>query len=886
MSHRDLQPHRLSVETETATRETAAANSGGDSTFFDSMLMYGWLANREQEVIRVNKSLHDWMLTNGHNDLAERIHSGAGVPVNDFLCTILRDESGVYEVEIGNIIKTKVEDLIRDVENLESAQTLADPKNFEKPGDETPIGSYLIQKTLQIIESEGTVLAGVRVVKPGAIRMGSNNERDRVDIITVCQIANTDNGWRVIGVQGQLQQAWIRVSAGIQAGTQAGTVGLMGRNMSHNIGSHALFYLEVEEADPERQRFYRYLRERMELLAGFSTGLSLSSTTERLGKVVNNFRVNTALLNRIAKSEDVQKVNIEFRGGSELEVALPAGVLGAQALYTILENNIRDSAKHGRSEGRGGSSLTVFIDVREPEGTDSQGRELKDEFVEVVISDDRGNYADASRQIEDAFGRLRIVDELGQLEPGNWGIKERFISAAILRGIRLQNISVIQGKRRDQPVNFIISSFEPKILRVTNVNGNLGWAFYLMKPKEILLVTDSDAGGYSGITVRSLEWLRENVDEPSEVRHKFVVIRVSSQEELDGLMALEDKLPHRLFVCAPEGAALPADSHFVPVDEESIQPSQLTVTMLYSKWVEWLVRQKRGRLSPHTPFHRRIQSWFSGSEKFIMPETVFGKAKSLKILTYDDAVQTFRWKSSDKEKYRPQRPVVLFDSHGTCKETADGAPDHIKWKDESAALGAAAAHYEPHEHNDPARQLDFAAEGETDSPTFGFECAEAALIRILIVDERLDPVSRSTKESHLYKTTAKWACTRNELFHWKGIDIKGGEYGQTDLPGEETLLGWVEDQGYDFLVLHKGIVDKLIKNSTTATAADTKVLMSVLFDKLKKHVRQLIIHTGRMSWRDLPEGCKFMALSNVDTWLRNNSSKVQIVEDICLLRRV
>jgi len=30
---------------------------------------------------------------------------------------------------------------------------------------------------------------------------------------------------------------------------------------------------------------------------------------------------------------------------------------------------------------------------------------------------------------------------------------------------------------------------------------------------------------------------------------------------------------------------------------------------------------------------------------------------------------------------------------------------------------------------------------------------------------------------------------------------------------------------------------------------------------------------------------KFMSLSNVDTWIKNNCPKMQIVEDLCLLRR-
>ncbi|HEV3470352.1 MAG TPA: hypothetical protein VG148_13585 [Pyrinomonadaceae bacterium] len=895
MTHPDLQPHSLSAQAEAAVRGRPAQPDDPAHAFFDSMVMYGWLADRQQRVTRINKSLRDWMVTNGHGPLAERIEDGVAVPIAEFFGTILRDDPDKRDTTIQEIVESvesKVKEIIEYVEGLDPATAVAEADKVEKSGSEEPIGKYFVQRTVQILEPDRTVLAGLRVVKTGAIRMNSRNERDRVDIITVCQVALEGGRWRVKGLQGQLQQAWIRVRATIEAGTEAGTVGLMGRNMSHNIGSHALFYMEVEEPCEEKQRFYRYLRERMELLAGFSTGLSLSATTESLKKVVGYFTMNTALLERIAKSEGVRSVDVKFRHDGDLEVALPAGVLGAQALYTILENNIRDSAKHGRGQGPARESLTINIDVREPQGQDEDGNDLKDEFIEVVVSDDRGNYAEASRHLDEAFGRLRIADELGKLEPGNWGIKERFISAALLRGIRLQSISVQQDRdKRDHPVNMILSAYKPEILRVTDVDGSLGWAFYMMKPKEILLITGSGGEGYAGITVRDMDWLRRNIEEPSAVRHKFVVVRAASQGEVEDLRRLEDKLPHRLFVSAPEGAALPADSNFVPIEEECLHPSRLSAPLLYSRWVEWLVRQKKQRLKSHAPVLRRLGAWFSGDEKFIMPEVVFAGATRLKILSYDDSSQTFQWEAVEKQQYqRPKRPVVLFDRHGTCKKAAG---DGTSWEADSATLASYAVHYEPHEGEDAARQLDIAAEGQTDSPTFGFECTEAALIKILIVDERLDPVSRSTKEADLYTAhTSGWKCTKNELFHWKGVDIKGGEYGEggesgpKELPDEEVLIGWVDKKGYDFLVLHKGIVDKLIKNAATAAAVDSEKAMRALFARLKEHVRQLVIHTGRMSWKDLPEGCKFMALSNVDTWLRNNYSKVQIIEDICLLRRV
>jgi hypothetical protein len=82
--------------------------------------------------------------------------------------------------------------------------------------------------------------------------------------------------------------------------------------------------------------------------------------------------------------------------------------------------------------------------------------------------------------------------------------------------------------------------------------------------------------------------------------------------------------------------------------------------------------------------------------------------------------------------------------------------------------------------------------------------------------------------------------------------------------------------------LHKGILDKLIKLDRRFTPQDA---MRKLFALLREHVRYIVIHSGRMAAGELPEGVKFMSLSNVDTWLKGNKPKIQIVEDLYMLRR-
>jgi hypothetical protein len=116
------------------------------------------------------------------------------------------------------------------------------------------------------------------------------------------------------------------------------------------------------------------------------------------------------------------------------------------------------------------------------------------------------------------------------------------------------------------------------------------------------------------------------------------------------------------------------------------------------------------------------------------------------------------------------------------------------------------------------------------------------------------------------------------------VDIRGGEYAANEIPAVDELIKWIKEADYDFLVLHKGVVDKLIRDDKDRGESPPKA-MAALFETLQEHVRHIIIHSGRMSASELPSGVKFMSLSNVDTWVKNNSPKLQIVEDLSLLRR-
>jgi hypothetical protein len=851
-----------------------------ESAFFDGMLTFGWLSDRAMRVIEVNDALRGWLTVTKATDLLEKIDQD-GVDVQEFLKRILHDD---HEAVAGKV-KGNLEWITREIEGLNYdlvREGVQRPLVEDKPED-----LYTVQRTIRFVNDK--VLAGVRVVAPGAIRLRSINERDRVDLVSACQVVREDNHWRVVGYQGLLQQAWLRVKANIKAGTQAGTVGLVSRNMSHNIGSHALFYLELDEVDEKKKVFFRYMRERMELLAGFATSMPLSSAPGRLAAVIGEFQKNQALLTRIAKSEQVEEIKVIFED-EDREVALPGGALSAQALYSIFENNIRDSAKHGRTKYSQQTEVHLKIRAREPDKP-----EFREDFIELVVSDNRRNFSDAGERLKRSLDNLRIVDEMGRLEPGDWGIKERFISAALLRGRRLEDIDIQLPGDRERSVKYFIGDYapegEPRILTVKNVDGNIGWVFYLLKPKDILLIGNPkpevkqslEEKFHDVINIQPYSWLQDNITLPSKVRHRFLLVYPENQSQLDDLETQRDRLPYRVIVCLPKDLELNKSSRFASILADDFDLPNLSLDRLYQLWVNWLLDY------PPRTFWQKTFRRMRFTKQPRMPEILIRDA-GLKALVLDEDTGQFHWKLDSNKDYKTDSQVILLDRHGSCvqnKASRKGAHDaRLEWNANGKRFASTITHYEPYMQGDALSryvQLVFDQSNTFDKPldpsTMGFSFLEAGLTKILIVDERLDP---ATEQMTYRPDHAKWECSYKELFQKKGIDIKGLEYASDKIPGSETLVDWVNDKNYDFLVLHKGIVDKLIKMNPGVPPKDA---MKKLFELLREHVRHIVIHSGRMAAGELPEGVKFMSLSNVDTWLKGNRAKTQIVEDLYLLRR-
>ena len=209
-----------------------------------------------------------------------------------------------------------------------------------------------------------------------------------------------------------------------RANTKSAIGSIMSRNGSHNIGSHVLAALSHNVGTmPDDRVLYQYIQQRMDYMASATTDFQdWSVPTSFVGELMKHFYSQYHLLEHIAGSEGLHayryqgkpislaggknldthciKVNVRrivgkdkdtngyrhcvvgglecwlydfFKAGNveesfknDVSVAIPGGVLGQHAFYNIIENVIRNAAKHSWTRQKchaPNENLDIFIDL-------------------------------------------------------------------------------------------------------------------------------------------------------------------------------------------------------------------------------------------------------------------------------------------------------------------------------------------------------------------------------------------------------------------------------------------------------------------------------------------------------------------------------------------
>ena len=369
---------------------------------------------------------------------------------------------------------------------------------------------------------------------------------------------------------------------------------IMARNMSHNIGSHALWHIidairsrlsvfSEEQIDALRagkiaftdaqidalktgvtafsgkqvEDFLSYIRERMGFIALMGTGKPTWAIDYKLGDVLETFNQQVALHENIVRTEidDLPRGKGEDSWGkwgfsvkclAREKAEIPHGLFGCHALFNILENIVRNTYKHDlaairRLKKTSGSNPEFVVTLEEsPEHTD---------YLKITIKDNLK--AANNKKIKKLNLALKesFIDGDGNFNNHFLGMKEMKANAAFLRMFAPSAID---------------ADIVPPILAIEEENGGLAHTIYLGKPKELLVVCRAESFrgksldkiklklGQDGILLLSLEELinifKDN--KSLKITHKLLVYDSSLENKIT---ELSSRLPFRR---VPWGAGL------------------------------------------------------------------------------------------------------------------------------------------------------------------------------------------------------------------------------------------------------------------------------------------------------------------------------------------
>ncbi len=337
---------------------------------------------------------------------------------------------------------------------------------------------------------------------------------------------------------------------------------VMARNMSHNIGSHVLNNLtdgtflsnisnyeccsyqpgsEFKDLKEDSKIIHQlaiynnYVKCRMDYLSDITFGTPVMHTNKKIyAELYKEFDKVRLLLDHISGLSKNFQFKITFTlsdnpitADNDFLIALPNDLLGCQAFYNIIENVIRNTAKHNQKK-----SATTTFTVNFKEITDDLKKVAdKELWYEVEIYDDVkiskiNNLVNAQNN---KLNQSVLNEKTNQLRNSSLGLLEMEASAAYLRKL---DITTIEEDAFHVEDNKKISNKQGKlnILKAFNKNGALGYRFFVSKPTEFLFVGDFDLieNQKKELSKKGI-WVRTNEDFTNEVKagvvfnHQFLL---------------------------------------------------------------------------------------------------------------------------------------------------------------------------------------------------------------------------------------------------------------------------------------------------------------------------------------------------------------------------
>lgn len=756
---------------------------------------------------------------------------------------------------------------------------------------------------------------------------------------------------------------------------------IMGRNMSHNIGSHVLaryssaikedLETACKEKTDHRTDFMGYLQRRMDFLAEVATAdkalwsqpLSLKDSLLRLNYETQEERFATSInctkedtpddskcgnngdkCNRLLKpttaeniAEDKKcnkpillsyitgkeslKASIEFgapvwdndescytvktcgdgaAGQNKLWFSCPGGEVGVHALYVILENIIRNSARHATNDTND-KFVRIFVTA--------EAVKYSDELIKLTIIDprtkldERGNIPKSNGQTanEDAKAELcdfdkdgkrikkeTLADEINsilQCEPflnpdGStntyfWGVREMQICSHYLRGFKLSDL---EGMRPTPEVIKAQVYQGPAVDDGSGLPGYcLSYEIYLQPAKLLAAVNCPDPTNGTlaekGIKFIQIDGLPKSLGSaaPSETAEETLAWKTLA-EQAEGFS----------FVALPEGiCAAPANvKSALPVRTIALDTAALNEILDEASLISTLAWME--------PLHEKIIQRYRNNGENKKARWGVGKIHAFiaweprdnlpsKTVSASGSITLYHVKISETGAYPPfedpltELPAVVCGHPHLGLAWVDHPSDSSLWSPNAAMLRYAAN--PPLDNRIPIRNWASVEAMFGDSPHKSLldglhvsdaavgaaELAAAALARVVVLDERIQSKRRDKVRSvtlfkywplagiwcpfHPKDSWGNEASSNKHMYHAECVCC------DLDSPVFDDIHRFLKEPSKleyqlpaDYLVIHLTILENLHKQKNHLKLSDT---LNELVKGTKCEDAEIVIVTGR-----------------------------------------
>lgn len=655
---------------------------------------------------------------------------------------------------------------------------------------------------------------------------------------------------------------------------------VMARNMSHNIGSHVLNNLtdgaelskneivkctaykpakELENLGDDSKIIYQlaiynnYVKCRMDYLSDITFGVPVMQTNKKVyGELYKDFDKVRLLLEHISglSKNFPYEIKIQFSGielseETDRTIALPNDILGSQAFYNILENIIRNTAKHNQEKG--GNLTTFTINISEIKERSDLVPEAQNIFYQVEVYDSIAvigykEFKDEEKIKKDEYLKkkgiinkkaviskidwlvyeqneklnLSVLDENNQLRNSALGLLEMKASAAYLR-----KMDVIDIESKEYHVihdEGIYTKDRLNILKAFAKDNCLGYKFFISKPTEYLFIGDFDITeewkrelNKMGIWIRNEATFIEQI--PKTIfNHQFVLYQ-SSDAVKEHIENFKTHLPLRV----------------IEIDKNN--------TSLFN-----LIKEEKS----FDKIEGRVwQQWF---------ETIKGNYSTINVFAGYQS----------KKHNQNNRYNLAFSNHLDTWDISDGhySSGNINFLD---ALSSNAQRKLPDSKNRTITDYIF---DEAENVTLHIMLFEAAINKVLVIDERIQRYAGTTYDSHGVSILNKiiFQHTNVEMPDSDPYILDADDY-DPELIG--LICGYIntEVKKNKFLLIHYSILERLfgskhkrINEHLEAWAKETRV----------------IVTSGRGKPKELPRSVCYVNLSPILNVFTQTRSKYSI----------